>query len=82
MVKPIVKDIFFLQQKSAPATAIDLQTVYDLLDTLEANRAGCVGLAANMIGVRKRIIAVSLGAADFLFARRSADMQSVKAHQS
>ena len=64
MVKPIVKDIFFLQQKSAPATAMDLQTVYDLLDTLEANRAGCVGLAANMVGVRKRIIAVSLGAAD------------------
>ena len=64
MVKPIVKDIFFLQQKSTAATPMDLQTVYDLLDTLEANRAGCVGLAANMIGVRKRIIAVSLGAAD------------------
>ena len=57
MVKPIVKDIFFLQQKSTAATPMDLQTVYDLLDTLEANRAGCVGLAANMIGVRKRIIA-------------------------
>lgn len=64
MVKPIVKDIFFLQQKSDTATPMDLQTVYDLLDTLEANRAGCVGLAANMIGVRRRIIAVSLGAAN------------------
>jgi peptide deformylase len=64
MVRPIVKDIFFLQQKSSPATPMDLQIIRDLLDTLEANRAGCVGLAANMIGVRKRVIAVSLGAAN------------------
>ena len=64
MVKPIVKDIFFLQQKSTAATPMDLQTVYDLLDTLEANRAGCVGLAANMIGVKKNIIIVNMSLID------------------
>lgn len=61
MVKPIMKDIFFLNQKSEPATKADMQVVQDLLDTLKANEAGCVGLAANMIGVKKRIIAVSMG---------------------
>lgn len=55
MVKPIMKDIFFLGQKSEPATRADLQVGRDLLDTLQANRAGCVGMAANMIGVRKTI---------------------------
>ena len=50
MIKPIVKDTFFLSQKSAPATRDDLQVGRDLQDTLEANRAGCVGMAANMIG--------------------------------
>ncbi|MDO5547132.1 MAG: peptide deformylase [Eubacteriales bacterium] len=64
MVRPIVKDIFFLQQKSSPATPMDIPVIHDLLDTLEANRAGCVGLAANMIGVRKCVIAVSLGVAN------------------
>ena len=56
MIKPIVHDTIFLSQKSAEATFMDLQTAKDLLDTLAANRAGCVGLAANMIGVKKRII--------------------------
>ena len=56
MVKDIVHDPIFLAQKSAPATQEDMQTAQDLLDTLEANRAGCVGMAANMIGVLKRII--------------------------
>lgn len=55
MVKPIIKDIFFLGQKSEQATRADLQVGRDLLDTLQANRAGCVGMAANMIGVRKTI---------------------------
>jgi peptide deformylase len=55
MVKPIMKDIFFLNQKSEPATKADNQVVQDLLDTLKANEAGCVGMAANMIGVKKRI---------------------------
>ena len=56
MVKDIVRDPIFLAQKSAPATEADLQTAQDLLDTLEAHRDGCVGMAANMIGVSKRII--------------------------
>lgn len=61
MVKKIVKDEFFLKQKSEPATKADMQVVVDLLDTLKANEAGCVGLAANMIGVKKCIIAVNMG---------------------
>ena len=56
MIKAIVKDPIFLSQKSAPATALDLPVAQDLRDTLEAHRDGCVGMAANMIGVRKRII--------------------------
>ena len=56
MVRPIVKDIIFLAQKSKPATAEDVAVAQDLLDTLGAHRDGCVGLAANMIGVLKRII--------------------------
>ena len=59
MVKPIMKDIFFLGQKSEEATRTDLQVGKDLEDTLEANREGCVGMAANMIGVRKRVIIVN-----------------------
>ena len=61
MVRPIIRDIFFLNQKSEPATREDAQVVTDLLDTLKANQAGCVGMAANMIGVRKRIIVVNMG---------------------
>ena len=61
MVKEIVKDTMFLMQKSEPATKADIQTAHDLLDTLKANSEICVGLAANMIGVRKRIIAVQVG---------------------
>jgi len=58
MIKNIVRDRFFLMQKSEKATAADLQVVRDLKDTLEANRDRCVGMAANMIGERKRIIIV------------------------
>ena len=61
MVKSIMKDIFFLNQKSELATEADVQVVQDLLDTLKANEEGCVGLAANMIGVKKRIIAINMG---------------------
>ena len=57
MIRPINKDRFFLAQKSAPATAADLGVAQDLMDTLKANRETCVGMAANMIGVPKRIIA-------------------------
>ena len=56
MKKEIVKDPIFLSRKSAPAGTEDLQTALDLLDTLTANRDRCVGMAANMIGVSKRII--------------------------
>ena len=61
MVKPIMKDVIFLRQRSEPATKADQQVVTDLLDTLRANQAGCVGMAANMIGVKKRIIVVNMG---------------------
>ena len=57
MIQPIMKDPIFLAQKSAHATKEDLQVAQDLLDTLTAHKDGCVGMAANMIGVAKRIIA-------------------------
>ena len=57
MIREICRDETFLSQKAAPATADDLATAQDLLDTLTAHKDGCVGMAANMIGVCKRIIA-------------------------
>ena len=57
MVRELMHDPIFLAQKSAPATADDLQIAQDLLDTLTFHKEGCVGMAANMIGVTKRIIA-------------------------
>lgn len=56
MVKEIVRDPLFLARKSLPAGTEDAAVGQDLLDTLEANRDGCVGMAANMIGQLKRII--------------------------
>ena len=56
MVKEIVHDPILLGVKSEPATKEDLQVARDLLDTLQANKDTCVGMAANMIGVHKRII--------------------------
>ena len=56
MIRPIMKAPIFLAQKSAPATVTDLPVAQDLRDTLAAHRDGCVGMAANMIGVAKRII--------------------------
>lgn len=64
MVKPIVRDVFLLGQKSEPATKDDLQVGRDLMDTLRANRERCVGMAANMIGVKKNIIIVNMGMID------------------
>lgn len=64
MIKPIMRDIFFLGQKSEPATRADIQIGRDLQDTLQANRERCVGMAANMIGVRKNIIIVNMGMID------------------
>ncbi len=61
MIRPIVKDVFFLGQKSGPATMQDLSVGKDLMDTLRANQDRCVGMAANMIGVKKRVIIVNMG---------------------
>lgn len=64
MVRPIIKDVFFLGQRSVPATKADIQIGKDLQDTLNAHRSSCVGMAANMIGIRKNVIIVSMGLAD------------------
>ncbi len=61
MIRPIVKDVLFLAQKSEPATKTNLLVGQDLMDTLKANADRCVGMAANMIGVKKRIIIVNIG---------------------
>ena len=65
MVKKIMRDPFFLAQKSEDATEADRQVATDLLDTLRANLDRCVGMAANMIGVRKNIIVVAAGPFQF-----------------
>ena len=65
LVKKIMRDPFFLAQKSEDATEADRQVVTDLLDTLRANLDRCVGMAANMIGVRKNIIVVAAGPFQF-----------------
>ena len=71
MVREIVHDPIFLAQKSTEATAEDLQTAQDLLDTLEANRERCVGMAANMIGVLRRIIVFdNMGRAELMLNPR------------
>ena len=61
MIKPIVKDILFLGQKSEEATKNDIVVIDDLIDTLKANLENCVGLAGNMIGVKKRILVFTEG---------------------
>ena len=57
MVREIMKDVAFLSQKAEAATPEDLPIAADLLETPQAHQAGCVGMAANMIGINKRIIA-------------------------
>lgn len=66
MVREIVRDTFFLSQKSVPAVREDLPIAVDLRDTLAANRERCVGMAANMIGKNKSVIIVSMGDADIV----------------
>lgn len=61
MVKEIIRDTFFLAQKSEPAGKEDVQVIQDLLDTIKANADRCVGMAANMIGVRKTILVALIG---------------------
>mgnify|MGYP001154375063 CR=1 FL=1 len=68
MIRPIMRNELVLQRASAPATEADLPIAQDLLDTLEAHRHSCVGMAANMIGVRKRIIVFDdNGTAELMF---------------
>ena len=57
MIRDIIKDEAFLKQKAEPAIQDDLSVAQDLLDTLTAHKDGCAGMAANMIGINKRIIA-------------------------
>lgn len=66
MVKELMHDPIFLSRKSEPAVAADLQTAQDLLDTLTAHKDTCVGMAANMIGVCKRIIVFDNGGTDMV----------------
>ena len=76
MVRPIMRDPLFMAQKSEPATEADKQVVQDLLDTLKANQDRCVGMAANMIGVKKNIIVVAAG--PFMFAMINARITKKK----
>ena len=66
MIRPIVHDPFFLVQKSEPAEEADKAVITDLLDTLRANLDGCVGMAANMIGIKKRIIVFCRGSKQYV----------------
>ena len=61
MIREIVKDTFFLSQKSEPATRQDQPVIQDLLDTVRANADRCVGMAANMIGEQKTILVAQAG---------------------
>ena len=61
MIREIVHDPVFLAQPSAPATEADLPIAADLIDTLKANMNRCVGMAANMLGKKKRIIVMAKG---------------------
>lgn len=61
MIRSVVKDVMILSRKSVPAEKQDIPIGKDLLDTLAANAAACVGMAANMIGINKRIIVVNTG---------------------
>ena len=66
MVRDIMGDIVFLSQRAETARPEDLPVAEDLLDTLAAHREGCVGMAANMIGVNRRIIAFDNGGEDMV----------------
>jgi len=61
MIRTVVKDTSFLEQKSELATKEDVEVINDLIDTLRANLDHCVGMAGNMIGVKKRILVFSAG---------------------
>ena len=61
MIRPVIRDVMFLARKSVPADRGDTAAAQDLFDTLQASRDRCAGMAANMIGVSKRIIVVNTG---------------------
>ena len=66
MIKQIIRDPIFLGIKSEEATKADMDVANDLKDTLMANRERCVGMAANMIGIRKRVIIANAGIGDIV----------------
>ena len=81
MVKAIIRDPLLLSQASQSATGMDSLVARDLMDTLEANKDRCVGMAANMIGINKRIIAVRDGTIQFVMfnpviVRQSGDFET------
>ena len=82
MERKIVKDIMFLRSKSAPASAEDAGTAQDLADTLKANRERCVGLAANMIGVRRNIIIVQTQLAPIIMMNPRITEHSEKSYEA
>jgi peptide deformylase len=66
MIRQIMRDPMFLGKKSEEATKEDISIAEDLKDTLAANREHCVGMAANMIGIKKRIIIANVGIGDIV----------------
>ena len=66
MIRPIVRDVLFLRLRSEPATRQDVSVGQDLRDTLNAHRETCAGMAANMIGVRKRVVIANAGLGDLV----------------
>lgn len=82
MVRPINTDTFLLRRKSTPATTQDLPVAQDLLDTLSANLDRCVGMAANMIGVSKRIIVVVVDGAPMVLLNPVAERKSGKPYEA
>ena len=76
MIRPIIHDPLFLAQKSDPATETDRRVIIDLLDTLRANLDRCVGMAANMIGEKKRIIVFCNGPMQMIMVNPEITAQS------
>ncbi|MDE5564273.1 MAG: peptide deformylase [Oscillospiraceae bacterium] len=76
MIRPICRDVKFLKKKSVAATPEDAWLIQDLKDTLAAHRKGCVGMAANMIGVNKRMIIFSSGIMDIVMINPVITMKS------
>ena len=82
MERKIIKDVMFLKLKSSPAGKADIPTAIDLIDTLRANSSRCVGLAANMIGVRKNIIIVQTPAVPLVMMNPKMISHSEKCYEA